>query len=193
MASSESYYILISSDMIQFPKLCPVCGSPTCDEGSIAKSSGIPSSSRLEDWYMRGHKKFAQRLLEIKRLQVPVCEEHYYSPEHIGKIRGMSAIVGGLSILTFLYTGFMIWFRIFLALPIGSFWLVLLPISLGVLFLSLRNLGPSTLQKSIDIVYSDKNSEEVVLRIQHKWYRDELLRLNPMRATPVRPIFREEK
>jgi hypothetical protein len=175
--------VAVSTTKLVFPEQCPVCGNPATALSIIAKSVQSPLRSRRWSWW--GRTRFPLPVRNIRRIEVPVCDQHRTSLHEKGRLMTLLGVVNGLSIVFSLFLGSAIAFYLHDGFSVD--------LSLNLLFLasfftmigSFRALGPSALEKAISIIRFDTASQAAILRMKHETYLEELLRLNP--TTTRRP------
>lgn len=118
--------------------------------------------------------------METRHFEIPVCDAHYFSVLEIGRIRGILAISNGLFTLAFAFLGFTIIFGAIARFPLENHWLSMLGIVMVLMILTYGGLRPSALERAISIANLDPDSYAITFRVKHRWYVDELVRVNPM-------------
>jgi hypothetical protein len=177
---------------IKFPSICPVCGQLTTTEGTI------PAMTKLQRAQAKslGSGSFpSSRAVATTRaipepsgpsyLTIPTCDAHAISFKDTMHFRPkLSALNGILIVSTVLLALF------FLGSSLGSNTIDLQLLSatifvgLGAL-LTYRISGPSALERSVLVYDMMSDMSTLVLRISNLSYAEELLKLNPMKATRV--------
>ena len=191
---NRDIHISIKAERMHFPDICPVCSRPATDETMIAAISTKEkiAASRMRSWdrlYV-SRSAYSRRLLReglnIRRMIVPVCEDHVISSIDRGRVRAIFGLLAGISFLGFIWHFSFIAFQIYDRLPIAPItWVVLLFYGV-VLFISLHAIGPTAIDRAFKVVDTAYGGEFLLLRVKNREYADELVRLNPMTAKIVR-------
>ncbi|MHA2355728.1 MAG: hypothetical protein ACXADC_11170 [Candidatus Thorarchaeota archaeon] len=149
------------------------------NEEILRKARGVPIKSE----------NLPQGSMESDRLRrsihVPICDEHFLSIRSKEKLRPTCVIINGVSIVTTLFIGLLIITASLDMFMIGFQWFLFLELSLIISVTSYVWLRPTELDRVISIYRIESGTKETVLKLKHKWYLDELLRLNPLTVKRV--------
>ena len=198
MWNVEKYYIRLDSANAEFPRQCPICGKSAERTGLISriikryigrqpkhlqmphKARGVPIKS---DDLPQGGSMESDRIR--RSIHVPICDEHFLSTRSKEKLRPTCVIINGVSLVTTMFIGLLIITASLDRFMIGFQWFLFLEISLIIAVTSFVWLRPSDLERVVSIYHLEPGTKEIVLKLKHKWYLDELLRLNPSTAKRV--------
>ena len=185
---TKGLLVKIDTTRFKFPERCPICGDRSVDHGLIARS--LPNKRfSTKQYYIRGEQRSKighARTTDIKRLQIPVCEKHFFSIDEMSRVRAILTLTSGISISLALFVGTAIGFLLYDELSIPLHLQVFLLVSLSVMAFSMYGLGPSKLDRAVKIIDFDNSDQTIVLQIKNKWYIDELLHMNISSAQIVR-------
>ncbi len=198
-AEEDEYYVKITSNSIAFPKICPVCGRETTDTaiiGSISpeereKAERLREINRTATGGLNRRPSLWAKPGSVKRIAIPVCDNHTYSIDEHARTRSIAAVVGGISLIAFLLSSISVTLTLVRGIPIDRSWAIIPVVSAIAIACSYRALGPSSVEKAVSIEEFAPGGSYLILKISKRHYRDEVVRLNPMTATPVRKILRK--
>ncbi len=195
----EEYVIQITTNKVNLPMKCPVCGDPATDEGTVPAMSALDRGAAQDAtqhtsfagsghfWSMGGSGYFGsssgrQNPGTVNRFRVPACDRHSISFEETARLRAPCAICNGLLIII---TFFLI------ASILGSFvvtggpdLMTIALLALGIIGLVITGMasGPTDLEKTVKVLDSSEGFGMMILQVRNKEYAQEILRLNPMSA-----------
>ena len=169
-----------------------MCGDRAEDHGLITRSieNKYFSTKEYIPVYNLGSRAHRPRPTEIRRLKIPVCDEHVHSIDEMSRVRAILTFTGGISFALSLAIGIVIGFLLYdnLLIPIPLYTVLLF--SFSVMACSMYGLGPSRLDRMVEIIDFDNHDQTIVLQIRNRWYADEMLRMNPSSAQVVRYILK---
>jgi len=189
LSRDSTRLLVLSSDDIVFPDICPVCGEPTTANGVIASTVTRLTVRAIPQFYTARRRVAPEK--EVRYLRVPVCDRHYYSVNDMARLKGVCVVTGGV---TFFLSVLLVVFLVFSWLDRNTVAteLYLLSAAVGIImFSSFYVLGPSALERAISVVNLDLGNQGIVLRIKNEWYRDALVMSNP--TTARRALLRRRK
>ncbi len=176
---TKRHYILFRDSHIEFPDICPVCGCPATEKGSIvAPIQKYTERDYVSDFIPRPKPSD----LLLVQLHIPVCSKHFSSAKERSRLVSLLWVMNGLLIAVLLYLVMFMSFLIDAYDPSNQFFG---PFTLFILILViLTNIGlrPTALEKAVRIEFAMKNSGELLLSVAHNWYKDHLIATNPMKA-----------
>ncbi|MHA1771564.1 MAG: hypothetical protein ACTSX2_13995 [Candidatus Thorarchaeota archaeon] len=167
---------------ITFPEVCPVCGEQATTTGRIEKML-MPPPKRMDLFYGRDLEYFQSGIIHYEPL---VCKQHVAYGGRTTKSKALLSAIGVVLIFTALIVLANISFTIYDRLPVNPERYVLLGILSVLIFFVMYGLHPSPLEQAISIKKVVAEGNYAVLLIKNLWYADELIRLNPQRAIPVK-------
>jgi hypothetical protein len=187
-------FISIESERLHFPTICPVCSRPTTEESMIAaistKERIAASQMRAWDRFYMSRSAYSRKLvregMDVRRLVLPVCEDHVISALDRGKMRVIFGLLAGFSILGLIWQSAFIAFQIYDGLQIAPATWLLLAFYAIVAVISISVLGPTAIDRAIKVVDTAFGGNFLLLKVKNPEYADELVRLNPMTAKKVR-------
>ncbi|MHA1930163.1 MAG: hypothetical protein ACTSV2_16450 [Candidatus Thorarchaeota archaeon] len=184
--------VKVDTTRFKFPDICPVCGDRAVDHGLIARSVGNKQYSTKPYYprYSYRSRTSRPRITEVRRLKIPVCDKHFYSIDEMGRVRAILTFTGGISVALTIAIGIVMAFLLYdnLVIPIPLYTLLLF--SFSVMAFSLYVLGPSKIERMINIIDFDNSDQTIILRIKNRWYVDELLRMNSSSAQIVSYVMK---
>lgn len=193
--NNEDYLVQLDSANSQFPYLCPICRKSAERTGIISKSvkgfmRKLPPSFSLRHWSVGA----AHDPTHLRRsIHVPICEDHLISYGSKEKIRPACIVVNSFSIVTTMFVGFLIIAASIDQFMIGFQWFLFLEMLIIISVTSLVWLRPSELERAVSIIRIEPGTSMIVLRLKHKWYLDEILRLNPESTKRVKVLWKEHE
>lgn len=168
---------------IRFPKICPVCASPTTKTTLVSMTPGRKRylSASWDPVYIvpRLRKEFI-KTQETIQFSVPVCDCHNYIDEAEWRYKTLCLISDGLcgvaAVFAYLVLGWTLWHNY----PI-PLW-VMGMIALFAVFMVLTKLAfrPNPFQRSFSIVGFDAGVQNVLFKFKSKSYRRAFIKQNPM-------------
>ena len=197
-SGQDEYYVKITSNSMVLPKICPVCGRETTDTaiiGSISpeereKAERLREINRTATGGFNRRPSLWAKPGSVKRIAVPVCDNHTYSIDEHARTRGIAAIVGGISLIVFLLSSISVTLTLVRGISIDPLWAIIPVVSAIAIAFSYKVLGPSSVEKAVSIEEFATGGGYLILKISDRHYRDEVIRLNPMKARPVRKVHR---
>lgn len=194
----DEYYVKITSNNMVLPKICPVCGREATDTaiiGSISpeeqeKAERLREINRMAVGGFNRRPSLWTKPGSVKRIAVPVCDNHTYSIDEHARTRGIAAVVGGISLIAFLLSSISVILTLVRGIPIDPLWITIPVVSAIAIAFSYMALGPSSVEKAVSIEEFAPGGSYLILKITDRHYRDEVIRLNPMKARSVRKIRR---
>jgi hypothetical protein len=192
-------HYLIKIDALQFelPDICPVCSEAADSQGEIVaisqhdrrRMTGVSSTSMAYGRSAFGRRRPGERTAPaIRRYAIPTCKKHAYSPSKSSRRRGILGFVGGVATMLTLVVGSIIAFNFYDGNIIPLNWYILFIFAVALMTGSFVALGPNPLDRAISVYEIMPSAGVVILKIKNKEYRDEILRLNPMKSQPARKI-----
>jgi len=177
--SNRDVLIRVNSTSLEFPRICPVCGSAATKHRYISRTKkdggndAISANRKYNPWLPPLPSPTTRFSLDI-----PVCDKHYKSSTELRMGRSMTAIIAGFSAPLSIILGIVIAFSWYdrILLPIEFY--VISSLSWFVLLWSLRGLGATDLDRSISIVDFARGNPIVIIRVKARWYVDEILAMN---------------
>jgi hypothetical protein len=184
--------IKLDTETMRFPESCPVCGAACTATGFVMAES--PEILRASRNYWRSRKS-THGVRGVRRgLIIPVCDAHAEDEAQRERMKVADTLLFGLSMILLFFSGVNIGFAILdHQSPAMLAVLVFVP-SLLLTALALRGLGPSKLERVVNVVDLGPVDGKAVLRIRNHSYLQELIRLNPgaMRAVSASRTRTEE-
>jgi len=169
----------VNSTSLEFPRICPVCGSAATKHRYISRSKkdgrndAISVNRKYNPWLPRLPSSTTRFSLDI-----PVCDKHYKSSTELRMGRSMTAIIAGFSAPLSILLGIIIAFSWYdrIILPIEFYAISFL--SWSILLWSLRGLGATNLDRAISIVDFVRGNPVIIIRVKAGWYVDQILTMN---------------
>jgi hypothetical protein len=196
--SNGKHIIQLTGGDFKLPTSCPVCGKPATDEGTVPAISSlergkVEEATRHTSFAGSGHlwrmgEKGMGRVGGVRWFRVPACEEHAVSYEETSKLRIPCSICSGLLIILTLFIGLSILGSLALGDRPDIGRIIFLGVSIIGIAITGYFGGPTKLEKAITVLDSSEDFGHLILRISSDEYAEELLRLNPMRATRLEEI-----
>ncbi|MHA2264085.1 MAG: hypothetical protein ACXAEN_16950 [Candidatus Thorarchaeota archaeon] len=180
----KNHLVVATTTKLVFPDYCPVCGSPATQRSFTTNSFRNPLKFLRASFWGPRH---TMPIRDRKRLEVPVCDRHHAFSEDKERVRSLLFIALGVAMVFTLFLGSIIAFNLYDELPVDLRLYFLFSASFLTMIGSYRGLGAGALERAISIVRYDPSSQAAILRLKHRSYVEELLRLNP---TTTRPIER---
>jgi hypothetical protein len=180
--------VRLDTETMRFPQSCPVCGAACTATGFVmAESPEILKATRN---YWRGRKS-TQGVRGVRRgLIIPVCDAHAEDEAQRARVKVADTLLFAVSIILLVFSGANIGFAILDHQSPALLAVLVFALSVLLTALALRGLGPSKLERVVNIVDLGPLDGKTVLRIRNCSYLEELIRLNPgaMRAVSARGV-----
>lgn len=182
MGQDETYVFRFNPDRVTFPDTCPVCNKPAAAEGIVIASQGKEEegfgSIRPSSITAPRHRASLIQSVSTRKLRIPTCSEHATSEGENTTARSVAAIINGLSIIAFLIVSFNLGLTIMQGMPVAP-WMAILWISIVIAMLaSYKALGPTDLQKAIEVVEYDAGGSRLTVQISNLSYARQFLHSN---------------
>jgi hypothetical protein len=190
----DGYLIQFNGETASFPDRCPVCGRLATTEGTIL-TAVEKTRERLRDKWPKWSLKAPVGSISpahwdgyrpgsgaVRKLRINTCEKHAYSAVERGRARSLFIVLGGLSTIASIFFAVRIGFLTIQGIPIESWSYALFALAIIVMIISYRALGPTELEKAIQIVSYRKEASSFTVRISNEEYAREFLRSNPHSA-----------
>lgn len=196
--SNGKSIIQLTGGNFKLPTICPVCGKPATDEGTVPAISSFEKgraeeATRHTSFAGSGHlwrmgEKGMKRVGGVRRFRIPTCEEHAISYEETSKLRIPCSICSGLLIILTFFIGLSILGSLALGDSTDMGRIIFLVASIMGIAITGYFGGPTKLEKAVTVLDGSENFSHLIWRISNEEYAGELLRLNPMRATRLDEI-----
>ncbi|MFW9962445.1 MAG: hypothetical protein ACFFCX_02715 [Candidatus Sifarchaeia archaeon] len=179
----------------QFPKTCPVCGSPATKlvRLKIAKT-GKQYLRRTWQYAYSPYTRFGygQQPAEMKVLPIHVCEDHANPDDGTERYQSLCLIVDGFLMAFVAFSLLFIGDRISRSRPIDS-WPILYIGLFGIaLILTSIAFRPNVVEKAVRIIGFDPGMQNVLLAFNRSDYREQFMHENQMNAELVSWILRSD-
>ncbi len=196
------YIVQVTGGGLNLPQICPVCGEPADDKGTIP---ALSARDREEARRMATHPMCigsgyyggaagSGYLLPARRsstgsvspFSIPTCEKHglYYDEE--ARLSGPCSILSGILMIAAFFIGLSLLGSVVLGVTLDPFEVIVEIVILLVLAITIRVGGPTKLEKAVKIVDMSEDYSSMTLLIKNRTYAEELLRLNPVTAKLIR-------
>jgi hypothetical protein len=166
--------VRVKMSWLHFPKICPVCCSPS------TSTTRITTTPRNKQWlrphwnpsfYAGDRRRLGLPIPESKSFLVPVCEEHSIADEGNIRMRGLAmllaAILSGMSVFALIFIGYDISSGRGIH-PITTVYILGLFLSLVFGYVAFR---PNALESSVKIIGFDFDLQNVWLQLKNPEYR----------------------
>jgi hypothetical protein len=194
----DRYIVQVTGGGLNLPQICPVCGEPANDKGTIP---ALSAKDREEAQRMASHPMCigsgyyggavgsgylvpARRLStgSVSPFSIPACEKHALYYEEEARLSGPCSILSGILMIVAFFVGLSLIGSIALGVTPDFFEVVVEIAILLVIVITIRVGGPTKLEKAIKIVDMSEDYSSMTLLIRDRVYTEELLRLNPVTA-----------
>lgn len=196
MTKKGPFLIKFVGEKINFPNRCPVCGEVTTMTGAVGLV--LPSGKRFTDisraWEasLVTHRSITALENEVIRVNIPVCSNHYSTPEYRQRMKRFATLLAGLGTLLLIMTSFFIISTIIFQRPFYPPYVLLFLIALPITGTGYYFLRPTPLERFVKIFKGASSSSMITLQVKHRWYAKELLSLNPD-ALPMKIVSKQDK
>lgn len=195
------YIIQVTGGGLNLPQICPVCGKPADDKGTIP---ALSARDREEARRMATHPMCigsgyyagaagSGYLLPARKsstgsvapFSIPTCEKHGLYYDEAARLSGPCSILSGILMIAAFFIGLSLLGNVVLGVTLDSFQVVVEIVILFVIVISMRVGGPTKLEKAVKIVDMSEDYSSMTLLVRDRDYTEELIRLNPSTAKLV--------
>lgn len=179
MITESDFRIRLNLATINFPPVCPLCGTRASKYRFISKTKRDRIKQAVSPQYARWRRAPIPNPTQRFSLDIPVCDKHYRTAGELRMVRSMYALIAGLSApISIMLSSFIVfnWYESVL-LPLQYYIFCIL--SWSVFFWSVRKLGASDLEKEVSILDWVQGHPVILIRVRAGWYADEILKANP--------------